>query len=539
MAIWLLLIACFGQDEPLAPRQNIPPLQGQTVIPAAAPQSGVGTFDNPPPQELQEASSAGCRGCDIYLVSICSLRKDHVGAYGMEPVDTPHMDALARDSFVFERAYAASNFTLAGLTSILTGRFPSSSGVTGWDKGLTSGLPTLPEVLSLYGYRTAAFTTDAPSGFRPEYGLDRGFQHMSIYHPPHGTPDGRWNPLGTQKHPLGETAEPLVEWLEKQPLDQPVFAMLHSRTAHFPFVIDESGIEGDKTGITKLLWEAGLPGTWESDGRDAMPGMAGGERGQGVVKLKGPDPLQVRIDQVGDAGTEVWKQRYREAVHRADADLGVVMRAIEKRGRMDRSIVVLVADHGESLNDHGELLHGDGYFEGVVNVPLLIKVPGLKPGMPEKALVSQVDIMPSLLELAGAVEPAGIDGISVVSLLRNEAEGVRAAAFSEGGVARHDADSLPGAVIAPPWALLSQRRGCGGRAPVAGAGLPRCLYNLIEDPGQLDNLASERPDVVRTLLALWDSQRSRNASAGEPLRLTPAYIDELRRSGYDFQKGAP
>ena len=64
--------------------------------------------------------------------------------------------------------------------------------MTGWDKGLTVDVPTLAEVMGIYGYQTAAFTTDAPSGFRPDYGLDRGFQHMEITPPPRNSPDGRF-----------------------------------------------------------------------------------------------------------------------------------------------------------------------------------------------------------------------------------------------------------------------------------------------------------------------------------------------------------
>ena len=104
---------------------------------------------------------------------------------------TPHLSRIADGGFHFDTAYAASNFTLASLTSILTGRFGSSTGVVGWDKGLVSDVPTLPEILSLYGYKTAGFTINAASGFRPEYGLDRGFQRLEIIEAPSDNPDGR------------------------------------------------------------------------------------------------------------------------------------------------------------------------------------------------------------------------------------------------------------------------------------------------------------------------------------------------------------
>ena len=90
------------------------------------------------------------RDCDVVLVTMCSVRQDHVDVYEDRGI-TPALKELAQGGYHFDTAYAASNFTLASLTAILTGRFGSATGVVGWDKGLVSDVPTLPEVLGLYG----------------------------------------------------------------------------------------------------------------------------------------------------------------------------------------------------------------------------------------------------------------------------------------------------------------------------------------------------------------------------------------------------
>jgi arylsulfatase A-like enzyme len=222
-----------------------------------------------------------------------------------------------------------------------------------------------------------------------------------------------------------------------------------------------------------------------------------------------------------------------------DLDVRAVLDAVAARGRP--TIVVVVADHGESLYDHGELLHGDAYFDGVINVPLVMRVPGLA-GRVVPALVSQVDLLPTLLQLVGAVAPAGIDGRSLVPLLRGEADAVRGVALVEGGVARAVTGDLRGAVVALPWTLLRQNRGCGGpphldppRTPGEAA---TCLFDVSADPGQTRNVALSHPEVVADLTARWKAFRDTRGADATPLALDPAFVEQLRKSGYDF-RGEP
>jgi arylsulfatase A-like enzyme len=545
--------------------------------------------------------AALCAGCDILLLSVCSLRRDHVSAYGVHPGLTPTIDGIAAQGARFEQAYATSNFTLAAVTSVLSGRFGSSTGVVRWGRGLGDDVPLLPEVLGYYGYRTGAFTVDAASGLRPEYGLSRGFQRFVVVDPPRSTPDGRHRP--GDPGPAGETAAPLVEWLGEQGADAPVFAMLHTRSAHYPFVIEPPAAGADPTGVLQVLWDEPVLG--ESEG--PKPGMAGGE-GTALPAEGAEDPVVKTVRESGQAGITAMSEAYAASVARMDADIAAVLAAQEARGRLDKTVIVLVADHGESLGDNGEMLHGGGYFDGVVRVPLIVKVPGLAPQVVDE-LVSQVDLTPTLLELVGAVPPAEADGVSLTGLLKGEAGAVRQTAFSEGGPGDMPEGVFPGAVVAPPWVLMRQTTPCTamgapgggpggppgapppgggpppgppgagggppgppGHGPAGGgpppgppeAGAPHgappppgppegaptgtpdlklftCLFHLEQDPGQDRNLADRHPEVVAQLQARWDGYRAAVAGRSVPRALTldPAFVELLQRTGYDFGKAPP
>ena len=516
-----------------------PPVEGGMAPPNGVnPGTGVYTQDAPS-DSTKTDRAAVCPGCDVVLITVCSLRKDYLGAFGYPSEISPSVDALAKRSFRFEKAYAASNFTLASLTAILTGRYGSATGVTGWDKGLTQKVPTLPEILGLYGYRTGGFTTDAPSGFRPDYGLDRGFQHLEITPAPRNSPDGRYR--GNQLEPAGSVADSPLAWLSDQPKDAPVFLMMHTRTAHFPFVIQPPEEGEDPTGVLQLLWEAGQEEAMSRPDQ-AMPGMAGGTKQEGIVEIVREDPLQTLVNKLGEPATRAWKEAYASAVNLMDADVKALMEGIEERGRP--TVVILVADHGESLNDHGELLHGDAFFDGVINVPLIISVPGMSPDSSGiNRVVSQTDILPTVLDLVGAVKPAGIDGKSLLSLMSGKDKDEERLVLSEGGVARQIGPDLPGAVITDSWILLKQRRGCGSgqqRGPrVTDGTMQVCLYDAQTDPGQTIEQAHANKEVVTDLLERWKGFQKAHGQAGESRNLSPAFIEELRKSGYDFSKGAP
>ncbi len=550
-----LMTLALGCPQPVAERSSAvtptsappppPPLppQGrplQTVMP------GTVDLDRPPPVDKPPkfSSTALCPGCDVVLVSVCSLRADHLGAYGDTRGLTPRIDAFAANATRFDQAYAGANFTLGSLTTMLTGNFGSTTGVLNWGRGLPDKFRTLPEILGLFGYLTGGFSVDAATGFRPDYGLDKGFQRMVVIDPPRDTPDGRHTagPIG----PGGATAQPLAEWLASQPSDRPVFAMLHTRTAHFPFVITQDGSEEDQTGVRKALWEEGS-GQRDRPRDRAMPGKAGGQMRPGLV-LVGELTIQNTVRRAGAEGVRVWRDTYAESVARMDKDVGIVLDAISARGRP--TVVILMADHGETLDDNGELLHGAGFFQSVSHIPMLMKLPNQHEAKIVSALVSQADLLPTVLEVIGAEVPAGIDGLSAAGLLTGQTDAIRSTALVEGDPSWTGHGTLPGAVISPPWTLLRQHFLCApgeqNQRPPPAPGEPlgeplvnTCLFNIAEDPGQLANVAGSHPEIVTQLQSRWDGFRSARAGQSLPLELTldPSMVELLQRTGYDFRTG--
>ena len=538
--VWLFIFGC-PQPVEVQPTSSIAPppeaievsrQRRQALDSRPLVRGGAGTWQEDAPEEISGVQTGSvCSDCDVVLVTMCSVRRDHVDVYQDRGL-TPNLNRIADGGYRFDTAYAASNFTLASLTAILTGRFGSSTGVVGWDKGLVSDVPTLPEVLGFYGYKTAGFTINAASGFRPEYGLNRGFQHLEIIEAPSDNPDGRQagGPTGTAL-----SVKPMAKWIEAQPKSQRIFAMLHTRTAHFPFVVAPPDPASDPTGVGRLLWGDDLvPGL----GREQMPGVAGGTQVQGVGVSTDPNQLRDYVRRAGPKGLEVWRSHYADGMTRLDADLGAVLDVLERTGRLDKTILVVVADHGESLGDHDELLHGDSYFDPVVHVPLLVRVPGMpgtSQGLPN--LVSHVDLLPTILELVGAVTPSGIDGESMMPMLRDPQVEIRSTALVEGGVSWTPRDSMRGAVISPPYALLRQPLVCSMRTvePPPKPGEPfTCLYDMRTDPNQEHNIARSQPEVAAQLQERWDGFRKARSGqvVARDLKIDPEFRNLLQKSGY-------
>ena len=227
-----------------------------------------------------------------------------------------------------------------------------------------------------------------------------------------------------------------------------------------------------------------------------------------------------------------------ESVARMDKDVVAVLDAVAARGKP--TVVVLLADHGETLDDNGELLHGAGFFQSVSHVPLIIQLPNQTEPKTVSALVSQADLLPTMVDLVGAVIPAAIDGISAAGLLDGSAKAIRSTALVEGDPSWTGHGTLPGAVISPPWTMLRQHFPCApgekNERPPPAPGEPlgeplvnTCLFNIRTTPA-VDQHAVE-PDVVQQPRnAGWSIGQSRPvpATGPRPLHGRTAAADGLR-----------
>lgn len=291
------------------------------------------------------AEYAACAGCNVLLVSIDTLRADHLGAYGHDRPTSPAIDALAARSVVFEDAIAQSAWTRPAHASMLTGLYPSEHGIVGMDghRRLVAELPTLPAVLGARGYATAAFTGGA--NMSAYFGFDNGF--------------------GTYRSP-GRRIENAIADVDAflAARREPFFLFVHGFDAHKPY----RAAPADREAL-------GLP-------RARTRGRA-----RACREGQGPDDLAAIVAE------------YDAAIHRADRGVAKLLELLERHGVADRTVIVLTSDHGEEFLEHGRCSHIRALYREVVHVPLIIYVPGMPARRVAGVVPASVAIAPTVLEI--------------------------------------------------------------------------------------------------------------------------------------------
>jgi len=302
-------------------------------------------------------------GAPIVVISIDTLRSDHLPAYGYKGVETPALDALRKDAVLFERVYSHTPLTLPSHVSLLTGVLPSRHGVRD-NIGYAfeaEKYPFLPRLLGRAGYATGA----AVSAYvlRGETGLAKGFD---VYDD--GISLRPTEALGNSQRSGRESSRAALDWLgtvQGDSPEKPFFLFLHLYEPHTPYAP--------------------------------------------------PEPFAARYSAVP----------YDGEIATADAIVGDFLGELKKRGLYDRAIIALLSDHGEGLGDHGEQEHGILLYREALQVPLFLKLPGAKLGGATVAAPAQiVDLAPTLLALAGQPVPQGpqrMDGGSLLALGRKGA----------------------------------------------------------------------------------------------------------------------
>jgi arylsulfatase A-like enzyme len=335
-----------------------------------------------------EAAQEG-RGADeppsLILVSLDTVRADHLSLYGYERATTPRLERLGAESLVFTRALSSSTWTLPSTATLLTGLLPSQHGAVHVTKRLPDDVVTVAERLRDAGYRTAALTDGGFVGF--PFGLPQGFERYDV------TPGEAWQPRAKDAaRTFGEAAD----WVRRN-RHRPFFLFLHTYEAHQPY-----------------LYREGF----------AAPFLAPEDRGN-------PD-LSLSVDPNHPERARPQLARmvalYDGEIARADHYLGGFLDALEAAGLAGEVAVVVTSDHGEEFLEHGDLEHAFGkVYDPNVRVPLVVSLPaGREPagGRRLDVPVSGIDVAPTLLDLAGLPHD-DLPGRSLLEVAR-EAEGTAA-----------------------------------------------------------------------------------------------------------------
>ncbi len=420
-------------------------------------------------------------GCNILVIVVDCLRADHLSLYGYGRKTSPNIDAFAGEAAVFTRAASQAPTTLLSFASIFTSREVSSHGVDGWDKALGDSALTLAGILKIYNYHTAAFVGGL--NLNPLFGLDQGF--------------GTYSQINRTDASFKDTLPAALQWaVEKAAKKEKFFLVAHGNDLHTPYVFP-----------APALYDRGYKvrsGLASLSGNEAMVFAAYkrklrlGKTGQ-VVTLTGDE-------------TAHYVARYDEGINYADGLLGGFFSGLRAAKLLDDTIVVLTADHGEGLFDHDYFFHDFNLYEDTLRVPLVIRVPGL--GRREiSRRVQLIDLMPTLLDLAGIAPPEGAQGRSLKPLLAGQepGPGFDRDIFSESGVG--------GKVIrSGKWKLIRYP----GRTE---------LYDLEKDPGELNDLAGTEKAVAADLekkLAARLAADKKN-QLGEPLPASGKFAADMKR----------
>ncbi len=340
------------------------------------------------------ALALGAFGCaappprGLVLVSIDTLRADHLGAYGYERATSPFFDELASRGALFENVIVQLPGTLPSHMSMFTGLYPAEHGVYPPDRVLAAEIRTVPERLRAAGVRTAGFTEGGYVAGR--YGFARGFERFADEVPP--------GPRAVET-----TFARGVEFLSGLEPGERFVLFLHTSAVHDPY--DPPAPYRD------LFWSGPPPaGAFEPTG----PNLTEVNRGTRSI-----DAETVRY----------FEALYDGGIRYVDDQLKVLFGRLEELDLLDETTIVVTSDHGEEFLEHGKLVHQQIYRENV-RVPLLVLQPGGRPAR-VPALVEGVDVAPSLLELAGVAGGEPVSGRSFTHLLRRPQGSHRAEAYSE------------------------------------------------------------------------------------------------------------
>ena len=422
-------------------------------------------------------------GPNVVLVTVDTLRADHLGAYGYGRPTSPAVDALAARGLIFRHAESVQSATWPALTSLHTSLYPSAHGViwNGWQP--REGLATLAELLRSRGYATSAFITNMKRAQHP------GFSRLHLARG------------ATQVDQDRSATDAAIEHLDGV-RDRRFFLWLHLMSPHADYAPPPP-------------YDAAFarPGASSLDG--SMDRLV-------TLRQRGAKIDEKDVAQVVDL--------YDGEVAFTDAQVGRLLDALRARGLERRTLVVFTADHGEDLHEHNRyFFHSPSMYSSSLAVPLLLSWPGVLPeGEATDHPASLVDVAPTVLSLLGLPVPSVFQGEALLEKGRAPRQAARSVAFSE------TSGRVFGART-PEWRLVYNPERLHPDAPGGPYPIGEMeLYDLLKDPREQRNVAAQRRDIGERLTAEVLAWRAKHAGAGGPghQRVDDETREQLRALGY-------
>lgn len=453
-------------------------------------------------------AALGCSSQDsrpnVIIIMVDTLRADYLGTYGFEGEISPNIDALAAESVQFDNCIAQAPWTSPSIASFVTSLHAQNHCVANgyglfceviedeyaWET-LPDEATTMAEVFRDSGYETAGFVGNWV--VKSKFGFAQGF-------------DTYVEPQGDEQH-IDEDSflfDQAAQWLSQRRGGRPFLLYLHLMDVHAPYRLTADGMtavrDSPSLGKDRALTEQ------EIADRPLHLG----------ARIRWPDPSMARR-------LRNWKKAYGAGVHGFDRQLGGFLDLLREEQVLDDAVVVFVSDHGEEFVEHGAWEHGKTYYNQALQVPLLLRLPGAeRAGQRVDGLVSLIDVMPTLLGLAGIEQGLPpMQGQDLVPAVFGEPSSGEAWAF---------ASALPeetASIVAQSEELkliLDLETGAAE------------LYDLVEDPGEQRNIAPERADLLdrmqQKVQAHLESLGSFPSFRPTSTALSDEDIEKLRSLGY-------
>jgi arylsulfatase A-like enzyme len=452
----------------------------------------------------------------ILLINIDTLRADHLGAYGYAHNTSPNLDAFAEESVLFRNAMAPAPWTLPSVATLFTSLYPTVHGALHLSKSamtshqpdytptakLADALTTLPEILRDNGFATAAFVRGAyPTSI---YGFKQGFDRFEE----------------NQAYGVRFGAEQALAWLDERKPDS-FFIYLHTIEVHSPYQpmpptqrqLKQLGPDERARVLKAAKEEQAL-----YLDHDRAPSYRGDVSGS----IENIQNLAEAKMEVSRSSKKRLVELYDRGIGYTDRWLGLLLTSLRERGLLDETIVIVTSDHGEEFWDHGGLDHGHSYYDELLRVPLMMRIPGEGRKVIVDQVVGLIDVLPTLLDLVGIPVLPVAQGRSLRPLW-TEGELPARPYFAE---SNHETAGL--AMRTERWKLIRSRNA------------PMQLYDLWDDPNERHNVCKKERETCQQLVGELQAWRSdtllkrdliqpAGAPAAEP---DAATVERLRALGY-------
>jgi arylsulfatase A-like enzyme len=395
---------------------------------------------------------------NVLIITIDTARADHFGIFGNAQIKTPVIDSLARQGARFHNTYSQFSQTNPSHASIFTGTYPAIHKLMhhGVDK-VSTDLPTLAETLSWAGYNTAGIYSWPL--FDPGWsGLEAGFKHYQGTYAnlfPEET-----DPFRYRNGRADLTTNAVVSWLRNRSSGA-FFLWVHYQDPHYPYTppppFDTMYVPADCGSCPD--------GSWKT-----------------IDNIKNKYPYT-------DKEIATIVARYDGAISFTDREIGRIIEELKRTGDLANTIIVLLADHGEAFNENGRWFHPYVLYNTAIHIPLIVVYPPAIPADTKvDSVVRTIDVMPSVLELAGVPIPRQVEGKSLMPLVTGTESGDQRTAVTQ------VLDNVTISMVRKNWKIIRDHR----TGDIE-------LYNLSGDPKENNNLVNDEPSIVASLVSELDA----------------------------------